>query len=135
MRVVIDTNILVSGVFWKGPPAAVLEAWRDGRIEIVLSPAILDEYQRVARELSRRFPLVDLNPIIELLTFNARMVSDSSLPVAVCSDPDDDKFIHCALVAHAAALVSGDRAVLSLGPRCGRVAIISVSDACVRYCR
>ena len=47
MRVVIDTNVFVSGVFWKGPPAEILRAWRAGRIEIVLSPEILDEYRRV----------------------------------------------------------------------------------------
>ncbi len=72
MRVAIDTNVLVSGVFWKGPPSAVLQAWREGRIEIVLSPSILDEYRRVALELSRHFPSVDLGPIVELLTLGSR---------------------------------------------------------------
>ena len=47
MRVVIDTNVFVAGVFWKGPAATILEAWRDGLIEMILSPAILDEYQWV----------------------------------------------------------------------------------------
>ena len=40
---VIDTNVFVSGVFWKGPPARILDAWRDGLIEMILSPTILDE--------------------------------------------------------------------------------------------
>ena len=57
MRVVIDTNVFVSGVFWKGPPAAILEAWHDGRIEMILSPAILDEYQR---NRDRTEPIVPL---------------------------------------------------------------------------
>jgi putative PIN family toxin of toxin-antitoxin system len=112
MRVVIDTNVFVAGIFWTGPPAAVLRAWREGRIKIILSPAILDEYQRVALELSRQFPSIDLSPIIELLTVGSRMVPDSALLEAVCSDPDDDKFVAAALAGDAKFVITGDRALL-----------------------
>lgn len=114
MRVVIDTNVFVSGVFWKGPPAAILEAWRDGRIELVLSPAILDEYQRVGTELNRLFPAIDLNPILDMLPLNSRMVQDSVLPERLCSDPADDKFIAAAIAANADYVVSGDKALLKV---------------------
>jgi len=114
MRVVIDTNVFVSGVFWKGPPAAVLEAWRDGRIELVLSPAILDEYQRVGTELNRLFPAIDLNPILGMLALNSRMMQDSELPERLCSDPADDKFIAAAVAANADYVVSGDKALLKV---------------------
>ena len=114
MRVVIDTNVFVSGVFWKGPPAAVLEAWCDGRIELVLSPAILDEYQRVGTELNRLFPAIDLNPILGMLALNSRMMQDSELPERLCSDPADDKFIAAAVAANADYVVSGDKALLKV---------------------
>lgn len=112
MRVVIDTNVFVSGIFWKGPPARILEAWRDGGIEIVLSPAILEEYQRVGFELSQQFPLVDLSQIIEIVASSARIVPDVALPKAVCSDPDDDKFLAVAIAGGAKFIISGDKLLL-----------------------
>lgn len=57
MRVILDTNVFISGVFFGGPPSRILEGWRDGRLKLVLSPEILDEYQRVAAELRGQFPL------------------------------------------------------------------------------
>jgi putative PIN family toxin of toxin-antitoxin system len=115
MRIVIDTNVFVSGVFWGGPPAQVLQAWRDERLEIVLSPAILDEYRRVGREIARRFPLIDLDPIIDALALGAHIVPDCDLPRPVCSDPDDDMFIAAAVAGRATFLISGDRGLLRVG--------------------
>ena len=47
MRVVIDTNVLISAIFFKGKPDVILDAWRTGKLEIILSPEILNEYSRV----------------------------------------------------------------------------------------
>lgn len=114
MRVVIDTNVFVSGVFWKGPPSTILEAWRSGHIGIVLTPAILDEYHRVGLELSRSFPSIDLGPILEMVALKSTIVQDSKLPEPVCSDSADDKFIAAAVVANAKYVISGDRALLKV---------------------
>jgi uncharacterized protein len=46
---------LISGLFFGGPPGKTLQAWRDGRFTLVLSPEIFDEYQRVAETLHRKF--------------------------------------------------------------------------------
>lgn len=51
MRVILDTNVFVSGIFFSGPPHEILEAWRHGRIRLVISPEILEEYRRVGEEL------------------------------------------------------------------------------------
>ena len=115
MRVVIDTNVFVAGIFWKGPPATILEAWRGGLIEMILSPAILDEYQRVGAELGREFPVIDLDPILGMVALNSRMVQDSELPEPVCSDSADDKFIATAIAADASYIISGDKALLKVG--------------------
>lgn len=56
MRCVLDTNVLMSGIFFGGIPGRVLEAWTLGRIELILSPEILAEYRTVGAELSRRYP-------------------------------------------------------------------------------
>lgn len=68
MKVVLDTNVFISGIFFGGPPYQILRAWRDGRIQLVLSEEILEEYLRVSEVLSERFPQVQLDPILKLLT-------------------------------------------------------------------
>jgi uncharacterized protein len=124
MRVVIDTNVFVSGIFWSGAPAKVLKAWRDRQIEIVLTPAILDEYQRVGLELMRQFPSIDLSKIIEMMATSVLMVSDTALPTPVCSDPDDDKFLAAAITGGAEFVITGDKALLKI-QEYGKVQITS----------
>jgi putative PIN family toxin of toxin-antitoxin system len=67
VKIVLDTNVLVSGMFFSGPPYEILKAWRDGKIRLVFSTEILKEYQRVAEELAKQFPGVDISEIMELL--------------------------------------------------------------------
>lgn len=114
MRVILDTNVFISGVFFGGPPGRILQGWRDGKVKLVLSPEILDEYRRVAAELKAQFPTVDLTEIIELLMVVAEMHQVSSLPSPVCVDPDDDKFLACALDSGSRLIVSGDKHLLDV---------------------
>jgi putative PIN family toxin of toxin-antitoxin system len=109
LRAVVDTNVLISGLFFGGWPYRVLEGWRDGRVEIVVSQGILEEYWAVARRLSREFPGVDAGPFLEMLSARARVVEAADLPAPVCVDPADDKFLACALAGGARVIVSGDR--------------------------
>ena len=113
MRVVLDTNVLVSGVFFGGPPRRILEAWRDERVELVACLEILEEYQEVGRRLSGRFPGVSLEPFFSLLLTHLVLVARQGEPEAVVGDADDDKFFACAVAAGARTLVSGDKAVLA----------------------
>jgi predicted nucleic acid-binding protein len=64
VKVVLDTNVFVSGVFFGGPPHKILEAWRDGKVRLLLSPAIPEEYQRVMRDLAVQFPDVGVEALI-----------------------------------------------------------------------
>ena len=134
-RLVLDTNVLVSALLFRSEAAALLDAWRDGRFRLAVSEPILDEYARVLDYPKFRLSVREATAIMRqyVLPYCDRFHAPDQ--PRLCSDPDDDKFIQCALAAHAAALVSGDRAVLSLGPRCGRVVIIPISDARARYCR
>jgi putative PIN family toxin of toxin-antitoxin system len=97
MRVVVDTNVLVSGVFFGGVPGRILEAWRDGTLTLVVSSAILEEYHRVGALLGARYPGVDLEPVLALVAVHAEVVQPATLADRVCEDPDDDKFMTCAL--------------------------------------
>ena len=109
MKVILDTNVFVSGVFFAGPPYRILEAWRDGKLQRVVSQEILEEYQRVGETLAEQLPGINLQPIIDLVTTNAEIFPNQVLPGSVCEDPDDDKFIACAIASRCKVIVSGDR--------------------------
>ncbi len=114
MKIVLDTNVFISGIFFSGPPAQILKAWKDKKIRIVLSKEILDEYQRVAKELSAKFPSVDIEPIIELLTIYGEVVETTGVSVNVCEDPDDNMFLECAIASNSKIIVSGDNHLLKI---------------------
>lgn len=112
MRIVLDTNVFLSGVFFGGVPGRILEAWRDRRFDLVLSVPIFAEYQEAGARLAARFHGVDLARLLLLLATSCEFVDPPPLPSQICSDPEDDKFIACALAVHCPVIVSGDRALL-----------------------
>jgi putative PIN family toxin of toxin-antitoxin system len=112
VRVVLDTNVFVSGVFFSGPPYRILQSWRDGRLKLALSLEILDEYHRVGQELAAEFAGADLASIEALLATHAEVFDAPPLPQQVCADPDDDKFLACALASRIKIVVSGDKELL-----------------------
>ncbi|MBP7427849.1 MAG: putative toxin-antitoxin system toxin component, PIN family [Candidatus Hydrogenedentes bacterium] len=134
MRVILDTNVFVSGVFFSGPPYEILDAWRGGRLTMVMSPEILAEYERVGLDLAADFPAIDLAPFLELLAMKAEFVSAPPLPAQVCSDPDDDKFLACALASHTKVITSGDKALLKASGYAG-IEVLSPREFCDKYLR
>lgn len=123
MRVVLDTNVFISGIFFTGPPYRILKAWRDGRIRLVISQEILEEYKKVAEELGEQFPQVHLEWFLDLVTAKSEMVIPTSLHEQVCQDPDDDKFLACALAGKKAVVVSGDKHLLRVSGYQGLVVL------------
>ncbi len=77
MNVVLDTNVLVSGLLFGGVPGRILDAWSNGAIRLVISPSILEEYRRVGLELSKgREPLVSaLEALLAMLAVHALLVN------------------------------------------------------------
>lgn len=112
MKIVLDTNVFISGVFFSGPPFEILNAWKKGEIHLILSVDILEEYQATVEEIASQFPHVDLAPWLRLLMANSTIVKVPPLPNPVCTDPDDDMFLACAIAGHAKIIVSGDKALL-----------------------
>lgn len=131
MRIVLDTNVFVSGVFFGGVPGQVLARWRDSvatasghdalgtvpdpALELVVSREILEEYVRVGDQLGQKFPGVDLAPFLELVAAFATFVEAPPLPHPVSPDPDDDLFLAAAVAAKARFVVSGDSDLLEVG--------------------
>lgn len=106
--------MFISGIFFSGSPAQILKAWKERKILIVLSKEILDEYQRVAGELSAKFPSVNIEPIVELLTIYGEVVETARISVTVCEDPDDNMFLECAIASNSKIIVSGDNHLLKI---------------------
>jgi putative PIN family toxin of toxin-antitoxin system len=114
MKIVLDTNVFISGVFFNGPPYQILKAWREGRIRMLISDQIFVEYQRVGELLSNDYPNVDLGPFLELMAINTEFVIPKKLQNPVCEDPDDDKFIACAIAGKSKIIISGDKHLLKV---------------------
>ncbi len=114
MNVVLDTNVLVSGLLFGGVPGRILTAWSNGTLTLVISPAMLDEYLRVGVELAkgRGAVLASLDSLLALVTVHATLVNPPPLAVPVSEDPDDDMFLAAALAADARIIVSGDKHLL-----------------------
>ena len=132
MRIILDTNVFISGIFFTGPPSQILKAWEKQRLQIVLCQQILDEYQRVADELSSKYPSVDITPIIELLTIYGQFIDTKGVDISICEDPDDDKFIECAIAGKCKIIVSGDSHLLKLAEYKG-VKIVNPRDFMEEY--
>ncbi len=114
LRVVLDTNILISGVLFPGKPRAVLELAIEGKIEAVSSRALLEEFSGVLERPKFRLQTVEVHAIAEeleailLIVFPERRVS------AIKEDPDDNAVLECALEAKADMIVTGDSHLLKL---------------------
>ena len=114
MRIILDTNVVISGIFFAGPPYQILKAWREGKLHLLISEEILAEYRRVGETLALQFPSIDLLPILDMLRANAEVISVKYLSEPVCDDPDDDKFLACALAGECKLIVSGDKHLLKV---------------------
>ena len=112
MKVILDTNVLVSGIFFKGPPYRIFQIWKKGQIDIVVSHEILEEYRRVIQDVSTQFPHIDISNLFEMITLKAHFTLSLALHPQICDDPDDDKFFLCAISAPCKVIVSGDRHLL-----------------------
>jgi putative PIN family toxin of toxin-antitoxin system len=132
MKVVLDTNVFVSGVFFTGPPFKILDAWRKKRVQLVLSPEIFDEYQRVGEALGKKFPGVELESALALLAAHAEFMEAPALPQPVCEDPDDDKFLACAKAAKCRYVVSGDKHLLNVSGYEG-IQVLRPAEFCNRH--
>lgn len=119
MKVVIDTNIFVSS-FFGGNPRKIIDLWKKEKITLCLSNAILDEYIDVLH----RIGLKDEQELEELLSlfskgFNLLFTTKTPQLKIIRNDPDDNKFIECAVALKANVVISGDKEVLAVKEHMG----------------
>jgi uncharacterized protein len=114
MKVVLDTNILASGIFWGGAPLKILTLWKQEKIQVLASEAILDEYLKTIKRISQKLDRTDLHRAWALtLPSRVKLVAIKK-SFRLCRDPKDDMFIDCAIAGKARIIVSGDKDLLTL---------------------
>jgi len=125
-RATADSNIWVSGLNWYGKPHELLNLARDGKIELAISDAILDEFSRILHD-KLEWSDDRLNSMrAEIATFTKRVSSTETLDVAK-ADPDDNRIVECAVAAGSDVIVTGDAHKLQLGAYRG-IKIMKVAD-------
>ena len=113
MRIVADTNTVVSGLLWSGPPQQLINAAREKRITLYSSVALAAEFAEVIgrEQFAKRIRAAQLSAA-ELVANYARLahlVVPADINPTVAGDPDDDQILACALAAHADAIAFGDK--------------------------
>ena len=124
-RATADSNIWVSGLNWYGKPHELLNLARDGKIELAISDAILDEFSRILHD-KLEWSDDRLNSMrADVATFTKRVSSTETLDVV--KDPDDNRILECAVAAGSDVIVTGDTHLLQLGTYRG-IKIMKVAD-------
>ena len=113
MRAVLDTNVVMSAIFFGGVPLDVLTAWHNGEFELIVSDAVMSEYREIAERMKARFPMIAPERWLSYIESLATMVSAAPLVGQVCEDADDDVFLACAVAADAKIVCSGDKHLLA----------------------
>jgi len=114
MKVVIDTNIFVSS-FFGGNPRKIIDLWKHEKITLCLSKAVLDEYIDVLCIIGLKDEY-ELDELLSLFSrgFNILFIRKTPKIQIIKNDPDDDKFIECAMALKADAVITGDREILAV---------------------
>ena len=113
IRIVLDTNVIVSALAFGGLPRTVLELAAAGHCRFFYSEPIQDEVRRVLAEKMHWTPAM-LQKALPVLWGTGKLVIPRITVAAVAKDPDDDRIVECALAASAGFIVSGDRDLLDL---------------------
>lgn len=119
MDIVLDTNVWVSGLLWRGAPWQILRRAEAGDVTLWATPSMMQEIQQTLNYPRLQPRRIKLNlEITDLMSYALALVSLVELadvPRVVADDPDDDVFVACAVHVGAGYLVSGDRHLLAIG--------------------
>jgi putative PIN family toxin of toxin-antitoxin system len=115
LKVVIDTNVVVSALLFGGAPGKLIAFWQRSIIRPAASKEIIDEYLRVLTYPKFKLSEEEINYLLyqEIIPY-FDIIEVHPGPRIIKEDPEDDKFIRCALAASARYIISGDRHLLAL---------------------
>lgn len=113
MRIVIDTNVLCSALFFGGSPAVILKSVIRQENQAIVTDEILIEYHEIINRLKQKYGRqYDVKSASDFLAVVNHV--NSKTKVEICRDPDDDKFLEAAIDGKAIYIVSGDQDLLSI---------------------
>jgi hypothetical protein len=119
MKAVVDTNVFVSS-FFGGNPRKIIDLWKTGELTLCLSAPIVEEYAAVLRRLGLEGQ-DELGELLDLFARGLNVLYTAQTPqlLIVKADPEDDKFIECAVALKAEVIITGDRALRDVGAYIG----------------
>ena len=131
MKIVLDTNVLISAILG-GRSQKVLDLWRAGEFEVIVSTEILNEYLDIIRRPKFKLSSARINDISHFLSRRATSVTPIYPKVRIAADPKDDRFLDAALAGGVDLIVSGDHHLLDLNPF-RNIPIITVHEFLARF--
>ena len=126
MRLVVDTNVIASAVYFGGKPYDLLKLIMEEKVSAIASKEIVDEYEEILARLQHKFPKLSKSIPFQEIVGKLTVIKVSS-DIRICRDSEDDKFISCAVDGRCIYIVSGDNDLLSLKDYDG-IEIITVAQ-------
>jgi len=131
MKIVIDTNVLISGVFFGGFPRKILVSIVNQKVTACATAEIINEYEEIIQEMIKRkqghINKSILSPLIKTME-----IIEPTTHIEICRDPDDNKFLECAKDSCAIYIVSGDKDLLVIN-KYENIQIITAKDFCEKF--
>jgi putative PIN family toxin of toxin-antitoxin system len=132
MRAVLDTNVLVSALLFRGEASKLRVHWHARRLVLVASREMMAELVRVLAYPKFKLAIDTVNALLAAEVLPFVEVTNVERGTPTCRDPDDDPFVWCAVESRSDALISGDADVLALRPAVSGVAVLTVTEALAR---
>lgn len=135
LRLVLDTNVAVSGLLWGGHSRRLLELALDNTIALYSSPVLIDELSQTLHyaKLGKRITAMETTAqaLVASYSVMVTLVVPQQVPRVIVQDADDDQVLACAVEAHAHLIASGDQHLHSLGGNYLGVRIVTPAEAMV----
>ena len=126
-KVLLDSNIFISALGWKGKPRVIFDKCLHGELELITSADQLDELMRVMDYPKFTFTEEQKQTLLGIITATATVVDIPKKLNVIKEDPDDNAILETAVVGNADYIVSGDPHLLKLG-EFGRIKIVTAHD-------
>ncbi len=114
MKVVLDTNIFISGIHWSGPSEKILKMWFDNRFEFICSEPIMEEIIKTLMNFRIPLSIDELLEWIIIISERAVIVKPSKKLDIIKDDSDDNKFLEAAITGNAQYIISQDKHLLNI---------------------
>jgi uncharacterized protein len=129
MRVVLDTNVFISGIFWEGNFCSqIIDKWKNRKFELVSSREILEEFVNTLKNFKIQMPEDMIEEWKYLIIKNSIMVEPTIKLEIIKDDPEDNKFLEAGIAGNVDLIISQDKHLLNL-EEYGEIKILSPMES------